>query len=289
MSLIRFLAVIAFALLPGAALAQSPYSSEPLQTEPLLEPEQWLRESAEAVSWLEENYQRIPVEQWVEVRERLYLLIGLAVQDQYRNTGETVVADNYQIGPQVFDWANRLGVIGADLVANALADSTLSPGMEGLVPEQFTVAYDQPHLLLSAQDETWSARVPYYFMTWQLGRVSIDGSQTDVLVTSTLHDLNSSQEGASQSTIMLLVSDQELNAFTSGWLDRMGLSGSDPTLASFPENATTYRASVGGGIQAEGLFWREGDKSVAVIYSGLDGPFEFNRVHFEDFVRNLSF
>ncbi|MEM8557625.1 MAG: hypothetical protein AAGG50_07365 [Bacteroidota bacterium] len=289
MSFTRRLGFLAWVLVGGASLsfAQPSYSTAPLEAEPLLDQDAWARQGAQTFEWLGENYEKLAMAQWPQVREHLYLLIGRAAQGRYEETGLFEEGADLPPTPRLFAWASRFGAIGADLIAESLADSSL--GIEpGLPPDSlFEVAFEAPFLRFGAPDRGWSVQVPYYFMTWQLARTPVEGHDTDILVTSTLHDRNRTNESTSQSTLMLVISEQDCAAFETLWAKQAGMT--EPAEPSnLVEGGMLYRATVVNGIKAEALFWTHEATCAAVIYSGLPGPFEANYVHFGDFVRALD-
>ncbi|MEL6445183.1 MAG: hypothetical protein AAFQ86_13225 [Bacteroidota bacterium] len=195
----------------------------------------------------------------------------------------------------MFSWANRVGAYGADLVAASLADSSQADSAAQAVPafrpdSLFGVTYDAPFLRFGASDASWSVRVPYYFMTWQLNRGSVGGHPTDILVTSTLPEYHHADEYASQSTLMLMVSEQDCGGFMPVMKQYGTIGPGEPS--TLVEGSTLYRATPTDGIHnkvlAEFLVWSLETTCIAVLYSGLPGPFEANYVHFGDFVRALD-
>ncbi len=282
---------VVLTVIPLEVVGQSPYSSEPFKSAHLLEPAELLVESVSINNWLNENHEHLSEEQAAQVREYLFLLIGERVRSRFASTGATMGPDDLPVVPLLLRWASLLGAVGADLVASAYA-----PEMEPLeLPEvlraherHFDVTFDDPFIVLSAKDDLWSVRVPFYFMVWQLARQEIEGHRTDILVASTLHSAHADHDGASQSTILFITSEEAAQSFSSRWLSRFGLDGANSTTSDWIEGGTTY-SSLGDDteMQVEAVIWEGEDRSFAAVYSGLSGPYRENYVHFRDFVNDL--
>ncbi|MEM6784060.1 MAG: hypothetical protein AAF624_10050 [Bacteroidota bacterium] len=297
MSLLHWIVLLASLWMGGAraGLAQEPYSTDPLERGPLMEYERVRSHATNALGWLDENYARLPQAQWPQVREDLYGLIASVAQRQYQQAGAVGAPEDIPSATRLFSWANRVGVYGADLIAASLADSSQADSAAQAVPpfrpdSLFEVTYDAPFLRFGASDAGWSVRVPYYFMTWQLSRGAVQEHPTDILVTSTLPEYNRTDEYASQSTLMLMVSEQDCDGFIPVLKQYGALGSGEPS--TLVEGGTLYRVTPNDGIHnkvlAEFLVWSQETTCVVVHYSGLPGPFEANYVHFGDFVRAID-
>ena len=235
--------VVVLTMIPVEVVGQSAYSSEPLESAQLLEPAELLVESVSINNWLNENHEHLSEDQAAQVREYLFLLIGERVRSRFASTGATMGPDDLPVMSLLLRWASLLGAVGADIVASAYA-----PEMAPLeLPEilraherHFDVTFDDPFIVVKARDNRWSVRVPFYFMVWQLAHQEIGGYQTDILVASTLHSANAYQDGASQSTILFVTSEEETQPFSARWLSQFGLGGANPKTSDWIEGGTTY-------------------------------------------------
>lgn len=281
--------VATIALLILAPPAGAQYSITPLEREPGIGVPEWLVESVRLNKWLNTNWDSLPTEDVPAVREHVYFLIGAAVQQWYQEHGSVFYGGDNPIVPLLFNWGSRLGVYGADLIVPDLIgelDAVRGSPLSG----RFHLEWESPLLRVHTADSSWSARMPYYFMLWQVEQIDIRGVLTDALVVSPLFAPHEEIEGSSQATIMLLSAVQPLEDFAAGWKVQFGLQDAPSGGSDILSSATVVRGvDATAPLHKEALFWMAGERSFVALFTGLSGTFQANHVHFVNFVQSLEF
>lgn len=247
------------------------------------------RERQELLRWMEAA-SGATADDLLAARERVYFVIGSAArQDFYAQLGQGPVADPADQA-QMFEVAAALGVYGAADIARSLP---LSPddviGAAPGVPAGMRLEFAPPLLRLTSEAGGWAAHMPYYFMIGALQSAEVNGVPTELAKISTLFANNRNQEGASQSTILLVSAPtQDPAAFEEFWMAQVGVRREDALAESPLPGATAYRTrDDAADLTKEMVLIRTSRGPLAVAYVGLSGPFEANRVSFVDFLRNL--
>jgi hypothetical protein len=198
----------------------------------------------------------------------------------------------------LFDWAARMGLVGASVVAESLLIGTTMRVHAGNVPDApLALTYTPPYYMIAAPNIGWSVRFPYYFMITTAGhRRANTGVETYNVMLSTLFGAHDSglhgMEGAdhSQSTIVLLSASRADSAvFVLYWLNAMGFTVADLASESLVPGATTYRAPANAShILRECVMVSAARGVLMIMYLGLPGTFEDNRPHFLALLRTLT-
>lgn len=224
-------------------------------------------------------------------REDLYRVIASAIHYATEDTATPYLMGS-NAGAEMFDLGTYLGVYGAGLVAAALAASPDLGVGEALLPEPpLSLSYSHPIFRL-ASEQGWSIQFPYYFMPWAMQEAELTGGTAQFVALSTLHAVNTSQPGTSQSTILIIASRDPLNT---GFVEAWRTSFAVPAEAScsseewhLPDLVDRWCFTHEGGIPTEFGFVENDEGTVIIVYSGLPGPYEANRDQFLALLRTFT-
>ena len=269
---------------PATSYSTGPYA------DPVFDAARVAEETPVFDAWLRENLAAVPPERRSEPRDHLFALIDSRAKQLRAATGRALPAGPDLILAALFAWAEPLGVYGGSLVHAAVRPPPrVAPTPQLPVPAPFALHLDGELLVLSAESGGWSARFPYHFMPWRLDQVTpAGGARTLLAAVSTGTARHAKRPGHSQSTLMLAVAPgADHAAFVEHW------SGVARTGDPLPEGAdlASVRNRVfydpKSDVHTELLHWRTPAASVALLYAGVDGPYQYNRPHFLDFLRGL--
>ena|SRR5690606_32861345 len=271
------------------------YSVEPLRTDPVLENDALETEAKKFGAWLTKNFEQLDAEARDRAREHLFFLIDARVKHLYKEHGEVMpVKGSDRVLAELFMLAESLGSYGGTLIYNNIRAADL-PVLDRSrrLPEPMHLNLAGNVLQLTSESG-WSFSIPYYFMLWHMASVSSDkaanGMPAEVVTLSTGVARHSDGVGASQSTIMLVYSPAvEHDAFSASWRNSLAIPADTDSL-QLPIEGLSSRSVFAPerGLHSELVTWAGRNGSFAVIYGGIDGPFQANRVHFLDFLRSLS-
>lgn len=269
---------------------QGGYSTKPLEAA-IFEPAKVAVEAAALNNWLNENYSSLTYETMKGPREHLYYLIDSWISSLY-------VRDKVVFPPKpdlllqtLFSWAERLGVFGGHLVYNALQEKKSEPMLPLMeVPAPYALSFLRDIFRVDSKQGGWSVSFPYYFMIWNLSEFDAkDGPRTQLLALSTAAAVHKGVEGHSQATLMLLAGPgQDTATFENYWRTGLGFTGIESTqdlpihglksAVKFDETTSLY---------SEVTSWQDKNGPIVVSYTGINGSYQWNRIHFIDFLRSI--
>ncbi|WP_153012233.1 hypothetical protein [Kordiimonas lacus] len=274
------------------------YTTETLRN-PIFDAAHTAVNTARFSNWLTENIEKIPPQKWPPYREHLYELINSQIIQNYDQTGLVMPKDDDLILMSLFMWAERLGVYGGAQVYNRVRPKGIEVLPVSLpLPGDFQLKLEGDLFHLSTAQQGWKVYYPYFFMLHDIRAIRTTEGHTAAIITlSTGTAWHTDQTGKSQATIMLIVSpDAEPAAFESYWNKLFGLEGiSSAKLATRADLASRHVADYSFGpnkdktLHREFTSWRTGRRMFGVMYSGLDGTYQWNHRHFEDFINAMSF
>ncbi|HVX89791.1 MAG TPA: hypothetical protein VG940_12735, partial [Gemmatimonadales bacterium] len=151
---LRALFVASAALvLPVAASAQG-YSTAPLTTDPYAFGSNGMPSNGNAFfQWLAQPHpEGMPRRQ--AVLEHTYALISRVVKERYRDGRRTDLPVGDTTTAHLFDFASRIGAIGASQVSLALGRTPGGPE-SGVIPPEFTLKLNGPMFTLAAEAGRW--------------------------------------------------------------------------------------------------------------------------------------
>jgi len=265
------------------------YSVEPLSG-PIFPHGQLEVSLAQLNNWLNANYQSLNTESAKGPRENVFYLIDSRVKHIHAETGSLLPAEPDLVLYSLFAWAEPLGVIGGNMVFNALKpDSAANQEPQMPLPSSLTLDLQDDTFTLASRQPNWSVRFPYYFMIGTLNEfMSAYNQQTQLAMISTGTGRHLQSEGISQATLMLIHSSGgDHQAFVDYWMDAIGLSSQDQQrqAAGFGTRHTFDPDTL---LHKELAAFETASGSFAVFYSGIDGTYQTNRPHFEDFIRAIE-
>ncbi len=262
--------------------------------EPVFNESRVLAEAITIDNWLNSNYGKLSYEQKKGPREHLYYLIDSRVKDLYAREGRVLPKDHDPILELLFSWTERLGVYGGSIVYNALRSPTskiskiMTPLMK--MPPGISLTLKGDLLVIDSEMSGWTVSVPYYFMISRIHDFTAsNGLRTHYVVLSTGTGKHKSQTGHSQATLVLIFSPVVDTArFVTFWKQQFGISDSDENVSLGVRNLVSQRhRDATSQIYTEITTWTERQGSFAVVYSGVNGTYQWNRDHFLDFLRAL--
>jgi len=271
-------------------LIQGGYSTKPLEVA-VFDPAKVAVEAVVFNNWLNDNYSSLTDEAMKGPREHLYYLIDSWVSSLYERDKVIFPAKHDLVLQTFFSWAERLGVYGGHLVYNALKDAKAEP-MPALmeIPPVFALSLDHDMLHVDSEQGGWSVAVPYYFMIWNINEFDAnDGPRTQLLAVSTSAAAHKGIEGHSQATLMLLSGSREDAAtFEKYWGAALGFTG-DESRQELPILGlkSTVRFDEATSLHSELTSWQSDSGPIVISYTGMNGAYQSNRVHFIDFLRSV--
>jgi hypothetical protein len=267
----------------------APYSEAPFQ-EPVFDQERVLVESVGVNNWLNANYRTLSPEQTRGVREHIHALIDSRMREQYA-ASRSLVPKPDPLLAVLFSRAARLGVYGAeDIFRVVRGSSPLQTSSGPALPPGITVALNGEALDLSSSGK-WSVSVPATFFIFDLRTATeSQGLTTEAAVIATGTAPDAAPPGYSQATIAVIYTEgSRPSVFSATWLERFGVPQSvlpEGIDGSTFKSRRAYDSTTR--LHKEVVFIESSRASMAVLYSGLDGTFQWNRPHFVDFLRNLN-
>lgn len=272
----------------GSATGHS-YSAKPL-TDPERDAAKNAVEFAQFNNWLNTNYESAPPDRRQALKEHLYSIIDSDVKQLHERSGKTYPSEADLILSGCFVWATRMGAFGADLIVKQLdpdkAKLLQSPASP---PDSFNLSVDGEYFVLASSLGPWRATFPFYFMVGDLRDFETANQlRTQMAIISTGFGRHAGGDGSSQATIMLVFSPTgTASGFNTFWLEKFGLSMAD-RLAEPVQGMQAYkRYDPKTKLHTELVFPSTQTGAMAVGYMGLDGTFQWNQPHFEDFLAML--
>jgi len=288
-------AIILLATFAGAHVelqaGEVEYSTEPLAQSPIMSTAELAVDLARFNNWLVEQKPPEP-EQYALIREHDYLLIDSVLKIR-KHEGRAAFNEFERVALQKsFSLASGLGVYGAGLVAQELANGGAHRSAEPLLPKEPTQLQLQfPYLVLSSKAASWQVRFPYYFMLWHSSRFTAkNGLLTDLAMLSTSFSKHDKGDGQSQATITFVYSPKaDCKVFDRSWLELLGVDASGKTSAVLlPASQNYYAYEPKSNLHTELTLLSDATGCYALAYSGIGGPYQANRVSYLDFVKSLD-
>lgn len=286
----KFVVVVCYALSINANAEVTGYSDEPLQ-KPVFDLARVVVESISFNNWLNENHKRLSPQQTQGVREHLHALIDSQVKEIYARDKTVLPKKPDPVLATLFSWAGRVGVYGADETYRAVRGTVPLEAPPGpRPPDGFTVSLQGDLLKVRSVAGGWEASVPYHFFIFTLSNsVGSDGKRLEAAAISTGSAPDSAKPGYSQATLAIFFTPGvKLESFSKTWLERLNLAATIPVrkIASTSfESRTSYDASTR--LHKEAVLLSSSKGSFVVLYSGLDGTYQWNRPHFINFLTGL--
>lgn len=273
----------------GASADDRGYSTTPLK-QPLRDAAENALEFTKFNNWLNTHYDSVPAERRQALKEHLFTIIDAHVKQLHERQGVIYPPDHDLILSGCYAWATRMGVFGADQVLKRL-DATRASEVNLQVPspEPIKLILDGEVFVLSSSGDAWRASFPYYFMPGDLREFeTTNGVRTQLAMISTGFGRHADGKGYSQATIMLVHSPSASVAeFEDFWLTKFGLKAGDRMKELVRQMPGYRRYDATSKMHTEVVFPRAGSGAMAVSYMGLDGTYQWNRPHFDDFLARL--
>ena len=285
-----FIAIVCGVVSVNAIAEVTGYADGPLQ-KPVFDSARVLVESVGINNWLNENYARLLPQQTQGVREHLHALIDSQIKEIYARDKSILPKKSDPVLATLFSWVGRMGVYGADETYRAVRGTVpMEPPPGPRPPDGFTVVLQGDLLKVTSTAGGWEVLVPYHFFIFTLSNaVGADGKRTEAAVISTGSAPDSARPGYSQATLAIFFTPGEsLESFTKVWLGRFDIVASLPTSkieSTLFESRTSYDARTR--LHKEVAFLSSVKGSFVVLYSGLDGTYQWNRPHFISFLAGL--
>jgi hypothetical protein len=284
----RHLLSLIAALCFCAHATAGPYSDEPFQR-PVFDRARMLVEAVQVNNWLNANFTGLSQGQRQAVREHVHALIDSRLKEQYA-ASKSLIPTPDPVLALMYSWAARLGVYGAaDVFAVVRGTSPLQSAGGPSPPAGIAVTLKGEVLELSSAG-SWSVAVPVNFFIFDLRSAEEPSGMTlqaAAIAMGTAPD--AAPPGYSQATIAIFYAeDLDLQAFTARWTERFGIP---ETVQAEELQGSTYRSrrafDQASRLHKEVVFVPSSKGSLAVLYAGLDGTYQWNRPHFVDFLNNL--
>ena len=279
--------VLALGVILDATAA--PYSDAPFQRA-VFDQARVLAESVEVNNWLNANYRTLSPQQAQGVREHVHALIDSRLKEQF------AVSHSLALKPDpvlaiLYSWATRLGVYGADDIFQVVRGSSPLQSMGGRAPPPGMVVSLNGEALELSSPGKWSVSVPPSFFVFDLRNgVEPGGQSTQAAVIAMGTAVDVSPPGYSQATVGIIYTENSTPAaFAATWAARFGVPQSvsaEEIQGSIYKSRAVYDPNTR--LHKEVVFIEAPKASIAVLYSGLDGTYQWNRPHFVDFLNNLN-
>ncbi len=265
------------------------YSAKPLK-EPVRDAAANAAEFTKFNNWLNTNYESSPPDRRQALKEHLYSIIDSHIKQLHERQGVTYPSDSDLLLSGCYMWAARMGVYGASMVFDRLS-TVKAPGVKppASLPDSFKLTLDGDLFVLSSSVDAWRVTFPYYFMLGDLRDFeTTNGLRTQMAIVSTGFGRHVDGKGYSQATIMVVFSPAaSASVFDEFWLEKFGLTIADRLPEPVQLMPAYTRYDVKSKMHTEAVFPKTGSGAMVIAYMGLDGTYQWNRPHFEDFLANL--
>lgn len=292
-------AAITFAslLLPSVSAADrlaNGFDAAPL-ADPIFTEEQIANEVARLNNWLIDNYAKLDPNRRQRAREGLYTLLGSYVSHRHAKGEPLFPTGDDLITRTIFSWSEPLGVYGAHHIYNELisrSDVEDVPEMPALtpLPADFKTGLEGDLLEMRSTRGGWGFRIPYWFMPFAVSEFDTkNGPRTQLVMLATGASKHEGLPGNSQSTLRLFAGPGLIGGdFAKYWSKALGFDSKSERRALPIEGLSARkRFDEEAQIHSELVAWAGNNGPLVVYYAGAPGPYEKNRVHFIDFVRQL--
>jgi len=259
---------------------------------PIFGPAEVAVEAAKLNNWLNANYDSLTTDQYKGPREFLYYLIDSHVKNIYAREGSILPKEPDGILEALFFWSERLGVYGGSTVYNSVR-SPSKPEMPLALepPPSIAISMNGDLLRIESAPNSWGFEIPFYFMPFLVTEfTATNGMPTQFLAISTGAATDSSEDGRSQATLMLIYcADVDFLEFKEFWTGQLSIpTDAKETELGVEQLTTRYYFNDTTKIHTETLIWPQGSGAFAMTYGGVDGTYQWNRQHFLDFFLSLQ-
>lgn len=289
---VRTLLVVGLTIISLNADGQTAgYSALPLQ-KPVMDTARVLVESIEINNWLNVNSGHLTQQQRQSVREHLHALIDSRVKEMYLRERAILPKGPDPVLAMLYAWGGRLGVFGADQVyARIKGDYSVQPPAGPRAPMGLDISLKGDALKVTSGAGRWEVSFPYHFFVFEMqNSTDAEGRRLEAIVVSTGSAPDVARPGYSQATIAVFSSPEtDIIAFANTWTARLGVPPSakeEPVGASPFKSRKHFDGSTR--LRKEVVFIPSAAGSIAVLYAGLDGAYQWNRPHFVDFLDHLK-
>jgi hypothetical protein len=258
-----------------------------------MDPARVLVESVEINNWLNANSGQLTQQQRQSVREHLHALIDSRVKELYLREKAILPKGPDPVLAMLYGWGGRLGVFGADQVyARIKGDYPVQPPAGPRAPMGMDISFKGDSLKVTSGTGKWEVSFPYYFFVFEMqNSTDAEGRRLEAVVVSTGSAPDAVRPGYSQATIAVFLSpEKDIGAFANTWTARFGVP---PTAKEEPVGTSTFKSRKhfdgSARLHKEVVFIPCTTGSMAILYAGLDGTYQWNRPHFVDFLDHLQF
>ncbi|MEM7379268.1 MAG: hypothetical protein AAF460_17420 [Pseudomonadota bacterium] len=254
-----------------------------------------LFETIKLHAWLDRNRDTlpdVPAERRARMRERVYALIDSRAKYITAQEGQWVLPSRDPVLSILFYWVDALNVYGGALLVDALEPTPYAPPTTHTrtqLPDHLDLQLEHGLFHLRSRDD-WSVRYPYSFMLWQIGTTEdAAGQPVEVAIISTATAEDSSEYGHSQATILLShYPSNETDALAHA-LPLYGMGGNTaPEPTSVGGFNSLYAFDAAQSLHKEVVSVPLANGTLVLLYTGLEGTYQWNRLHFADFLQALS-
>ena len=273
-------------------IPQAGYSTETLR-DPVFDSKTVAQKTSHFSTWFAaySRDKKVDDKRTKNAREELYRLIDSHVKYLYQREGRIFPQKHDPLLEILFSSAEALGAHGGALVYNAIKFSA-SPEMprEMKLPDGMTLELKGDLFKIRSEAGEWHLTVPYYFMIWRVSdTMEPDGLRTQVVAISTGTARDRSEIGYSSASLMLVFTmSQDFEAFNATWKERVGIRDGDDRISGVRGLRSFHHLDPDEILHKEFVSWPEPQGIFAVVYSGKEGSYQWNRPHFLDFLKALK-
>ncbi len=280
--------IASFATVSAPAQEFAGYSTEPLLVPPLVPFFAVPMQAERYLEQLDARYPKLQEDQYGESRERVFAFVDAIVKQRAVEGTFRFDADK-ELLHSLFAWAAKLNSYGADQVAAQFAPEGTTEVVHGPeVPAAFRVTLDFPHLKIADAGGAWELAVPFYFPIRQMAQADAGGIASNYVVLNTAFAQLTSQNNIAQSMIIFTHAPHaDPEAFDKVWMGRIGVAAINEIDAQIPGSRSFQIDDLRLRVRFELTLLNNETGCYAVLYQGRFGPFEANRVHYHDFLRQM--
>lgn len=267
------------------------YSNEPLSANVIMDKAELFVDLVYFNNYLADTTKSIAKEDIQGLTEHTYLLIDSIVKGKYAEDREFQEAELFGL-LQLYNWGSELGLYGCDLAASYFDDDSALSIIESSRPDSsFILTFNYPNYSINSEKNNWSVDFPYYFMISKMYPFRANyGTEVQYIKLSTLYANHLQDDQYSQSTISLIVSPTEdAQTVINFWLKAFKITA-DSLNEDFEldfQNYYDFDKLIS--MHKEITFINRGDCVFVLGYLGLDGPYQSNRIHYLDLIKNLKY
>lgn len=268
------------------------YSDEPLKNSIIMDRAEWLVDFTYFNNYLIENYDKLEKDEMDVIREHTFLLIDSIVKDVCSEKRLEYEASEKNVLKILYNWGSRLGLYGCDSVAEYFHVNNIETIRSEEINDAFRIQFNYPYFNLSSNEGNWNILFPFYFMISTVTRFNSNyGAVTEAVKLSTLFSEHTVDNGNSQGTILIIFSyTDEYEKVKNYWINTFGLTGENRTNDEIIENSESYYGYDNSNNINKELVFLDSDNGVLMIsFTGIDGTYQNNRIHFVNFMNNIEY